>query len=36
MDGVSCRGTIFLTQAVYERMLARRHGRIISLASVSG
>ena len=30
------RGTFFLTQAVYERMLARRHGRIISLASVSG
>jgi 3-oxoacyl-[acyl-carrier protein] reductase len=34
--GVNCRGTFFLTQAVYERMLGRGSGRIISLASVSG
>jgi NAD(P)-dependent dehydrogenase (short-subunit alcohol dehydrogenase family) len=34
--GVNCRGTFFLTQAVYERMLARRSGRIIDLASISG
>ncbi len=33
---VNCRGTFFLTQAVYERMLPRRSGRIISLSSVSG
>jgi 3-oxoacyl-[acyl-carrier protein] reductase len=34
--GVDCRGTFFLTLAVYERMLARRSGRIISVASISG
>ena len=34
--GVNCRGTFFLTQAVYERMLTRGGGRIISLASISG
>ena len=33
---VNCRGTFFLTQAVYERMLVRGRGRIISLASISG
>jgi 3-oxoacyl-[acyl-carrier protein] reductase len=36
IESVNCRGTFFLTQAVYERMLVRRYGRIISLASVSG
>ena len=34
--GVNSRGTFFLTQAVYERMLTRGFGRIISLASISG
>ena len=34
--GVNCRGTFFLTQAVYERMLTRRSGRIINVASISG
>ena len=34
--GINCRGTFFLTQAVYERMLPRGTGRIISLASISG
>lgn len=36
IEGVNCRGTFFLTQAVFERRLSRRHGRIISFASVSG
>ncbi len=36
IEGVNSRGTFFLTQAVYERMLTRRHGRIVSIASVSG
>lgn len=29
IEGVNCRGNFFLTQAIYERMLSRRHGRII-------
>lgn len=34
--GVNCRGTFFLSQAVFAKMLERNSGRIINLGSISG
>ena len=34
--GVNCRGTFFLSQAVFAGMLERNRGRIINLGSISG
>lgn len=34
--GVNSRGTFFLSQAVFEKMLKRGYGRIINLGSISG
>jgi NAD(P)-dependent dehydrogenase (short-subunit alcohol dehydrogenase family) len=33
---VNVRGAFFLSQAVFERMLSRRYGRIINMGSISG
>ena len=33
---INCRGTFFLSQAVFEKMLGRSRGRIINLGSISG
>lgn len=33
---INCRGTFFLSQAVFARMLERNSGRIINLGSISG
>jgi 3-oxoacyl-[acyl-carrier protein] reductase len=33
---INCRGTFFLSQAVFARMLDRKSGRIINLGSISG
>ena len=36
VHSINIRGTFFLTQAVYEKMLERKVGRIINIASMSG
>lgn len=36
VHGINSRGTFFLTQAVFEKMMERKQGRIINIASISG
>ena len=36
VQGINLRGTFFLTQAVFAKMMERKKGRIINIASISG
>ena len=36
VQGINLRGGFFLSQAVFEKMLERKKGRIVNIASVSG
>ena len=36
VNGINIRGSFFMSQAVFEKMLPRKKGRIINIASISG
>lgn len=36
VHGINSRGTFFLTQVVFEKMMAKKKGKIINIASISG